>query len=139
MKRVILYILFSTMLFAYQKGDSVNVTKLGISSNGVYLVDFFASWCNSCQKELPLIKKLSAKGVNVIGIDVDENIDDANRFLQDMKLNFRVIKDPKGDIIKTFNPPGMPAIYIVKDGKVIDTIFGAHDNIDRYILSKIGA
>jgi len=138
MKRLFLYILFSTIVFAYQKGDSIDGSKLGISSNGVFVVDFFASWCNSCKKELPLIKKLSAKGVNIIGVDVDENIDDANRFLQEMQLNFKVIKDPKGEIIKRFNPPGMPAIYIIKDGKVVDTIFGAHDNIDSYILSKIG-
>ncbi len=131
--------LVSSLLFAYQKGDKVNAPQLGISQSGVYVVDFFASWCNSCKKELPLINNLSAKGVNVIGVDVDENIQDATNFTQEMGLNFKVVKDPKGEIIKSFNPPGMPAIYIIKNGKVIDTIFGAHDSIDKFILSKIGA
>ncbi len=137
MKKILFFIIFSSALFAYQKGDRVNVPNLGIGS-GVYIVDFFASWCDSCKKELPLIKNLSAKGISIIGVDVDENIEDANRFIQEMGLNFKVIKDPKGKIIQKFNPPGMPAVYIIKDGIVQDAIFGAQNSIDKLILSKIG-
>ena len=137
MKKILFFLIFSSALFAYQKGDRVNVPNLGIGS-GVYVVDFFASWCDSCKKELPLIKNLSAKGISIIGVDVDENIEDANRFIQEMGLNFKVIKDPKGKIIQKFNPPGMPAVYIIKDGIVQDAIFGAQNSIDKLILSKIG-
>ncbi len=137
MKKILFFLIFSSALFAYQKGDRVNVPNLGIGS-GVYVVDFFASWCDSCKKELPLIKNLSAKGINIIGVDVDENIEDANRFIQEMGLDFKVIKDPKGKIIQKFNPPGMPAVYIIKDGIVQDAIFGAQNSIDKLILSKIG-
>lgn len=137
MRFIAAILLFCSLLFGYQKGDRVDVPQLGIGS-GIYVIDFFASWCGSCKKELPQIKNLSAKGINVIGVDVDENIQDANNFLQEMELNFKVIKDPKGKIIQKFNPPGMPAIYIVKDGIVQEAIFGAHDSIDKLILSKIG-
>jgi len=48
-------------LFAYELGSSVDekiLTTLKINDNKIYIVDFFASWCHSCEKEIPDLNKL---------------------------------------------------------------------------------
>ena len=144
MYKMILFLILSTTLWSYQNGDKVDsdiAHRLHLDADKVYVIDFFASWCISCQHELPLIQTLSQildqKKVKVLGIDVDEDIQKANAFQKEMKLTFTVFDDPKGEIIKHFDPVGMPAIYLVKEGKVVSMILGAKDDIDKIIRQEI--
>ncbi len=136
------FILFFSMglLFGYQRGDSLEkqiVQKLNLDSKKVYIIDFFASWCHSCQREIKELSKTNFNDVGlpveIVGVDVDEELNDAKEFQQRMRkqglLQYRVIDDNKGEIVGKFSPAGVPAIYIVKDGKIISSIIGAKDNI----------
>ncbi len=114
--------------------DKALLQKLGIQERGVYVVDFFASWCHSCQKELLLLNSMNS--VEIVGVDVDENIDEGKTFVKKLGLKFKVIYDPKGEIVSKFDPPGIPALYIIKDGEVVRSIIGARPHIDRE-LTKI--
>jgi len=145
LKKIILYTLLSVSSFAYQKGDTVDIAlqkQLHMVKDKIYIIDFFASWCSSCKKEIPLISKVNKKidptHVEIIGIDVDKDNEKAMAFQKKLrlkeKLNFRVVNDPKNIIVSKFNPIGMPALYYVKEGKVVDIIYGAVDNIDQKII-----
>jgi len=148
MKLVTLILLLSSVLFSYQKDDIISPEMqktLGMQKDKIYIVDFFASWCHSCEKEIPYIskvhQKIDANKVEVIGIDVDKDIQKAKAFQEDLKsknsLTFRVINDPQNSIIKEFKPIGMPALFYVKDFKIVDIIYGAVDNIDEVILADL--
>ena len=148
MKKLILFSILSVSLFAYQKGDTVDIAfqkHLDMKTDKVYIIDFFASWCASCKKEIPLISKanttLDKDHVEIIGIDVDKDeakgVAFQERLTLEGKLNFRVINDPMNLIIEKFNPIGMPALYYIKEGKVVDIIYGAVDNIDQKIISDM--
>ena len=144
MKVLISLFFLSSLLFSYQKGDKLSQDiqdKLTIKNDKVYIIDFFASWCVSCKKELPHLSKLNPtldkKITEIIGIDVDEDIKKGQSFQKELDLNFRVIDDFKSEIIKEFNPIGMPAIFFIKDSKVVDSIVGAKDKIDTIIKQKL--
>ena len=151
MKNILLLAWLLTSVFAYQSGDAIDqdiADRLGIrNDNNIYVVDFFASWCGSCRKELPLISELSRRtehsGVTVIGVDVDKDIEKGKAFQRTMAakgaLAFRVVDDPSSAVISLFDPIGMPALYIVKDRKVDAVIFGAQEHIDRRIEDEIRA
>ena len=143
-KLLILFIV--TSMFAYQKDDNVDIglaKKIEMESEKIYVVDFFASWCASCKKELPLIshlqQNLDASRVEIVGVDVDEELLKGQVFQKDLQLSFRVVDDTKGEIVKVFNPVGMPAIYIIKESKVIEVIVGAKDHIDVLLSDKLKA
>jgi len=141
-------LLFSSLLFSYQKGDVVSQDiqdKLSIKENKIYIIDFFASWCASCKKEMPYLSKINdtidKEKIEIIGIDVDEDIKKGQSFQKELRatntLNFKVINDPKSEIIKAFNPVGMPALFFIKNDKVASSILGAKDDIDKIILHEL--
>ena len=148
MKKIIASLLLLTNLFAYEKGDIISenmAAHLGCTDNKIYVIDFFASWCGSCKKEIPLISKantqIDSSKVQIIGIDVDKDVNKGisfqNTLKAENKLNFKVINDPANLIISEFNPVGMPTLYYIKDRKVLSIITGAVDNIDEVILNDI--
>jgi thiol-disulfide isomerase/thioredoxin len=146
MKLIFIISLTYSILFAFQTGDTISkdiVKKLSLDKEKIYVIDFFASWCESCRDEIPYISKLKESGISIIGVDVDEDIEKGKSFqkeLRDLKsLSFAVINDPKGEIVSQFDPVGIPALYIVKNAKIIDAVFGAKDNIDKIVLDKIKA
>ncbi|RUM66119.1 MAG: TlpA family protein disulfide reductase [Sulfurospirillum sp.] len=140
MKYVILTILLAVNSWAYRTGETLDreiMQKLGISDTNTTVIDFFASWCEGCRHELPQIEALSRKGVYVIGVDVDEEVSRGRVFQKEMGLTFRVIDDPKGEIIEKFNPVGMPALYIIQNGKVREQIIGTRESIGVLLDRKL--
>jgi len=141
-KKITYSLLFSSIaLFALESGDSIPKKiqeKLNLETDKVYLIDFFASWCKSCKKELPLVANIyNDKVVQVVGVNVDKIQEDGEKFVKDLSLPFPVVYDMDKSLVKTFNPLGFPAIYYVKNGKVIHVIFGAVEDIDKKIAEDI--
>ena len=148
MKIFLTAILLLSNLLAYQKGEEISpnmATHLGLKADKIYVIDFFASWCGSCKKEIPLISKANLKidksKVEIIGVDVDKDINKGiefqSMFKQEGKLNFRVINDPQNLVISEFNPVGMPTLYYIKNRKITHIITGAVDDIDSQILDDL--
>ncbi len=148
MKTILASLFLLTNLLAYNEGDNISdsmATHLACDGDKIYVIDFFASWCNSCKKEIPLISKANNKidsnKVEIIGIDVDKNVKTGLKFQKKLKesndLNFRVINDPSNLIISEFAPIGMPTLYYVKNKKIIAILTGAVDNIDEVIINDL--
>jgi thiol-disulfide isomerase/thioredoxin len=144
MKYLIAIIISSMALFGYQKGDEVEqkiAKELNLQEDKIYIIDFFASWCDSCKKEMPLLikvsKEINSSKFELIGVDVDEDLTKAKEFQEELNISFRVVNDSKNQIIKAFDPLGMPSLYIIKNRKVVNFLFGAKDNIDKLILDEL--
>lgn len=64
----------------------------------VLLVNFWATWCPPCRKEMPLLVKLQAKyaarGLQIVGIATDEpNEETVRKFLQQRVVNYPILMD----------------------------------------------
>ncbi len=142
MKKILLiFILFSCSLMAYNVGDIIDksvIEKLGFKKDKLYVIDFFASWCHSCKKELPMISKVhNEKIVEVIGINVDKDVSNGQAFVSKSNISFKVIYDTEQQLISLFNPIGIPALYYVKNSKVLGSRIGAIKEIDKIIKEDV--
>jgi thiol-disulfide isomerase/thioredoxin len=148
MKKITATLLLLTNLYGYDVGDRVDATlasHIGFEKDKVYIVDFFASWCGSCKKEIPLLSKanreLDKTKFEIVGIDVDKKVENGIEFQDALRkrdrLNFRVINDPQNLIISKFSPIGMPTLYYVKNQKVLKILTGAIDDIDQVVIKDL--
>lgn len=66
------------------------------NSQGVILVDFYATWCPPCKKLAPVLDELaSSRKYNIVSINVDENINAATKYSVDTIPTLIVFKDGK--------------------------------------------
>lgn len=84
----------------------------------VLLVDVWATWCEPCKEELPMLdgiaSRLRGRGVEVLAVSVDQEVENVHAFLRRRpKWNLRVFHDPAGLVAERLQPPTMPTSYIV--------------------------
>jgi cytochrome c biogenesis protein CcmG, thiol:disulfide interchange protein DsbE len=89
----------------------------------VVLVNVWASWCEPCRDELPLIEKahkmLSARGGTVLGIDVKENSGAALEAVEEFGLTFPNLRDRDGSYVREWGQTGYPETYVIdRQGRV---------------------
>ena len=89
----------------------------------VIYVDFWASWCGPCAKSFPFMnalnKDLKKLGLLVIGVNMDENVDEAKQFLENYPASFTIVSDPDKQCAKGFDVKAMPSSYLVDRTGVI--------------------
>jgi thiol-disulfide isomerase/thioredoxin len=83
----------------------------------VIYVDFWTSWCGPCAKSFPFMNELSHdlkdKGLQVIGVNLDESPLDAQNFLVRYPANFAIAADINEQCAKDFGVKAMPSTYLV--------------------------
>jgi cytochrome c biogenesis protein CcmG/thiol:disulfide interchange protein DsbE len=98
----------------------------------VVVVDFWASWCKPCRQSIPWLntmrERYGARGLTIIGVNVDAERRDADRFLRDVPIAFEIVFDPEGALAKQFSVRAMPSSYIFdRTGKNVETHLGFRD------------
>ena len=114
---------FSLFLSANVFAEEGKPLDISAYKGKVVLVDFWASWCAPCRKSFPWLndmqKQYASKGLVILGVNVDENPQDAQRFLKENPAIFKLIYDPKGQHASFYDLPGMPTTLIFdRQGKL---------------------
>lgn len=113
-----------------EKGEQVSFAEF--SKGKPVLINFWATWCGPCIKEMPDLVALSdeyaAKGGLVIGISVDKDSDAltlVSDFTKEYNVQYPIIID-NGDLEKAFGGMrGIPATFFVdKKGKIVKKLIG---------------
>lgn len=93
----------------------------------VVMLQFTASWCSVCRKEMPHIeseiwqKHKNKTDFALYGIDMDEPLDKVKKFAEDMKITYPLALDPGAEIFYTFAAKGAGVtrnIIVDKNGKI---------------------
>ena len=94
--------------------------KLSDLRGNIVVVDFWASWCVPCKKELPaldaLAKKYAAekKPVVILAVNVDKERANAEKLLASVKVSsLRVLLDPDGRVASAYDVPTMPSSFVI--------------------------
>jgi cytochrome c biogenesis protein CcmG/thiol:disulfide interchange protein DsbE len=95
----------------------------------VVVVDFWASWCKPCRQSIPWLNEMhsryAAQGLVVLGVNVDAEHADADKFLRQTPIDFTVVFDSKGDIARKFALKGMPSTLLFdREGNLVATHVG---------------
>jgi thiol-disulfide isomerase/thioredoxin len=115
--------LILTTLFSSAWADEGKPLDLTPYKGKVVLVDFWPSWCPPCRESFPWLNKISeekaAQGLIVLGVNVDEDSQDAKQFLVENKAIFNTLYDPTAQYASYYKLVGMPTTLIFdRQGKL---------------------
>ena len=120
-------------------GHAVDPTQL---RGYVVYVDFWASWCPPCARAFPFMNALARefgdRGLRVVGVNVDEDPRDAERFLGTHPAVFTVARDSSGKCPREFGVEAMPSSFLIdQDGVVRHVQLGFRPQDARDIHGRI--
>lgn len=103
-----------------QSGSTVSLSQF---DGQVVLINFWASWCGPCREEMPLLAELHQRyeslGFTMLGINVEEDSTEADRFLRSVPVSFPILYDRANSVSKLYDVIAMPStILIGRDGRV---------------------
>jgi peroxiredoxin len=111
--------------FQLTDGSTVKTSDL---KGKVVMLQFTASWCSVCRKEMPHIeseiwqKHRNNKNFALYGIDMDEPLDKVKKFAKDIKITYPLALDPGAGIFYKFAAEGAGVtrnVIIDKTGKIV--------------------
>jgi cytochrome c biogenesis protein CcmG/thiol:disulfide interchange protein DsbE len=93
------------------------------------VINFFASWCDPCREEMPLISELATKGskdgYEVLGIAVEDTRAAVTEYVREARLGFPVALDLNSAVKRSYRIFGPPATFFIDGNGVIrDIVLG---------------
>jgi len=105
-----------------------NPVSLNQYKGQVVLLNFWASWCTPCVREMPLLNDISqryAKDVQSLFINVGESKGTIREFMEHHQFDFDVVVDATGKISGKYNVMGLPATMIIdREGNLNRILWG---------------
>ncbi len=124
-------------------GKKVTLSKL---KGKVVMIDFWATWCPPCRKEIPNLVKLynanNKKGFEIIGISLDfkDKLQQVKDFMKEKGMKWEVSYSGKGwntEISKLYGVNSIPSVWLV-DKKGVLRYFDIHgEELEAKILELI--
>ncbi|WOB06583.1 TlpA disulfide reductase family protein [Piscinibacter gummiphilus] len=89
----------------------------------VVLVNFWATWCGPCRKEMPHLNRIADKykssGLVLMGVNIDEDVRNAAEVAGKLKVSFPVLLDTDKAVSKMYDLNSMPSTMVIdRSGKV---------------------
>ena len=158
MEKKLRFSLFVFLLFAVQStfsqlpqvtlktmdGKAVRVDTL---SNGgkPFIIDFFATWCKPCNRELDAISEVYADwqeetGVKIFAVSIDQaqNIHKVKPLVDNHGWEYDVLLDPNSDLRRAFGIQNIPYVLLVDgQGTIVYRHMGYTDGEETELIEKV--
>jgi len=88
------------------------------------LLYFWASWCEPCKTEAPLIQRLwaeyQAQGYMFVGMNIWDSETDARKFAEDYELTFPLVRDRENKVYLDYGVERLPIAFALRPGLEVD-------------------
>lgn len=105
------------------------------------IVDFWATWCNTCKETVPKLAELQGKykdrGLTVVGISVDKgSAEKIRKAAKKLGINYLVLIDKENTLAASFGFKGIPSLYVFDKRGKMSTAMPGYDPDQESQLSS---
>jgi peroxiredoxin len=132
--------------FTLQRLDEDGKLSLDSLRGKVVVLNFWASWCNPCKKEMPRFEaawqRYRDQGVAFVGVATTDFSGDSKRFLERYGVTFPNVRDGSGRLLVRYGGLPIPWTYFIgPDGRVASFIHGEvnEEELERGIEEALRA
>ena len=129
---------YESLTFQDDKNNQLNLNEF---RGSLVLLNFWATWCAPCKKEMPsldlLTKNKNLDNLKIFPINVgQDNIENASTFFKDLRIeNLEIYFDSPITLAKTFGLRGIPtSILFNKEGEEFARIVGSINFQDKKFI-----
>ncbi|HWH44917.1 MAG TPA: TlpA disulfide reductase family protein [Thermoleophilaceae bacterium] len=114
-----------------ERAPDLDLPRLGAEGRGtlsdyrgqVVVLNFWASWCEPCRDESPLLQdwheRIEPRGGTVLGIDLLDLDRDALEFIAEYRLSYPMLRDGPGDTREDFGVIAYPETFVIdREGRI---------------------
>jgi cytochrome c biogenesis protein CcmG, thiol:disulfide interchange protein DsbE len=120
--------------------DGPGKSSLAAYRGKVVVLNYWASWCDPCREEAPLLQRwqtrLENQGGTVLGIDVLDVTSDARAFVRKYGLTYPILRDGDGSSQAAYGILAYPESFVIgRDGRIAAARRGVVD--DRFMRQEV--
>lgn len=113
---------FESFTLSDINGQSVVLDSV-IADNKYVWVNFWASWCGPCRREMPMMaevyEKFKDRGFSIVAVNVGEDVETVKSYLSGNPVPFTILLDPQSRISSKFNIESLPTSFLIDSAGVI--------------------
>ena len=126
--------------------DGATVQSETLSNDGrPFIIDFFATWCKPCNRELSAIAEVydewqEETGVKIYAVSIDQaqNINKVKPLVDQNEWEYEVLLDPNSDLLKALGGQMIPFVVVVDgNGNIVSKHSGYTDGAENELLEEI--
>ena len=125
-------------------GTAVNTQTL--SNDGKpFIIDFFATWCKPCNRELNAIAEVydewkEETGVKIFAVSIDQaqNINKVKPLVDQNEWEYEVLLDPNSELLKALGGQMIPYVVVVDgNGNIVSKHSGYTDGGENELIEEV--
>lgn len=131
--------------FVLKDLDGKDVSLADLRAKGPVVIDFWATWCKPCLRELPKIDSLrvkhAAEGLQVVAISIDEtrSVAKVKSYVKTHDFGFWVLLDPNQRTLRQLQGVNVPYLVVVSpDGQRVYTHSGYREGDEKELERVLG-
>ena len=83
----------------------------------VVILNVFASWCDPCKAEAPILEQeqqqLIKHSATIVGVTYLDNTTDSQQFVRQWHITYPVLRDIDGNFVRSFGTTGVPETFVI--------------------------
>lgn len=134
--------------FSLPQLDGHGALSLASLHGKTVVLNFFASWCDPCKREAPVLERLwrqdRADRLVVVGVDTNDSHGDALRFVRAHGLTYPVVFDHDGLVAANrYDIANLPVTYVLNakgkivGGQILGPVSDHAQTFDRYVHAAL--
>ena len=126
--------------------DGTTVQSETLSNDGKpFIIDFFATWCKPCNRELSAIAEVydewqEETGVKIYAVSIDQaqNINKVKPLVDQNEWEYEVLLDPNSELLKALGGQMIPYVVVVDgNGNIVSKHSGYTDGAEEELIQEV--